>query len=282
LSNGNIKTTAAGVLIIEEGGSIEGGSSTSFIDGPMIKRGSTNGEPFLFPIGAKGVYAPVTISGLTDSKSEYSAQYFSDPPPFGLGLAANISNVSQNGYWEIDKKENSEDIDITLHWNNGEVSDLTDMDKLVVVGMSNATDSLWNSYGRSNITGSIDPGAAGTVTSNMASDPPPFGVIFFAVGIENDVFSSIDNNIINDGKINLFPNPVEDLIQIESIDATIDEAQIEIFDQNGQQVFSNKINFNAGKYQISTHAANIQNSGIYFLRMTSEEGSRILKFTKVN
>ncbi|MFK7771759.1 MAG: T9SS type A sorting domain-containing protein [Saprospiraceae bacterium] len=281
LSNGNLNTTSAGILIIEEGGSISGGSSTSFVDGPMIKKGSTNGEPFLFPIGANGVYAPVTISALDSSNSEYTAQYFSDPPPFGLGLSEGVTAASQSGYWEVFKKENSEEVDITLHWMNGEVSDLDDINNLVVIGKNDSTLNFWESYGSSEITGTIDPGSTGTVTSNFMSDPPPFGLLQFAVGTI-EIINSIDNNIINDEKVNLFPNPVGDLIQIQSIDTELKYAIIEIFDRNGHSVFTNKISFESGKYQISTDAANIRNSGIYFLRITNEEGSRILKFTKVN
>ncbi|MFK8007480.1 MAG: T9SS type A sorting domain-containing protein [Saprospiraceae bacterium] len=281
LSNGNLNTTNSGILIIEEGGSISGGSLTSFVDGPMMKKGSTNGEPFLFPIGANGVYAPITISELDSSNSEYTAQYFSDPPPFGLGLSEDLTNVSQAGYWEVFKKENSEDADITLHWMNGEVSDLDDINSIVVVGMNDSTFNFWENYGNSEVTGTIDFGSTGTVTSNFMSDPPPFGLQQFAIGTV-DMSNSIDNNIINDGKVNLFPNPVNDLIQIESIDLQLKDAIIEIFNRNGQRVFMNTISFESGKYQISTDAANIQNSGVYFLRITNEEGSRILKFTKVN
>ena len=281
LSNGNLNTTSSGILIIEEGGSISGGSNTSFVDGPMMKRGNTNGEPFLFPIGANGVYAPVTISGLDSSKSEYTAQYFSDPPPFGLGLSENITAVSQRGYWELFKKEGSEEPNITLHWMNGEVSDLDNINNIVVVGKNDSTLNLWENYGNSEVTGTINPGSTGTVTSNFMSDPPPFGLLQFGIGTLS-ITNSIDNNIIKDGKVNLFPNPVGDLIQIESIDSKLKDAIIEIFDRNGQRVFVNKITFESGKYQISTDAANIQNSGIYFLRITNEEGNRILKFTKVN
>lgn len=280
LSSGNIKTTTAGILIIEEGGSIEGGSSDSFIDGPMIKKGSTNGEPFLFPIGANGVYAPITITALESSESEYTAQYFSDPPPFGLGLAENLTEISQSGYWELDKKENSENVDVTLHWMNGETSDLSDINTLVVIGKNDSTFNFWENYGRLEVTGNIALGGAGTVTSNFMSDPPPFGLQQFAIGTET-ITNSVDNKIINDGKVNLFPNPVQNLIQIESIDTELKDAIIEIFNRNGQRVFTNKISFEYGKYQISTDAANIQNTGIYFLRITSQEGSRILKFTKI-
>lgn len=281
LSNGNIKTINAGVLIIEEGGTIAGGSSASFIDGKMIKKGNTNGEPFLFPIGANGVYAPITISALASSESEYTAQYYSDPPPFGLGFVESISETSQSGYWELYKKENSEDVDFTLHWMNGETSDLPDINTLVVIGKNDSTFNFWENFGRSEVTGSIDQGGSGTVTSNLMSDPPPFGLIHLAIGAEA-ITNSLDHKIINDRKLNLFPNPVEDLIQIESIDPELKDAVIEIFNRNGQRVFTNEVSFESGKYQISTDAAHIQNTGVYFLRVTSEKGSRILKFTKIH
>lgn len=72
------------------------------------------------------------------------------------------------------------------------------------------------------------------------------------------------------------------ILSNESIDTELKDAIIEIFNRNGQKVFTTKTSFESGKYQLSTDAANIQNTGIYFLRITSKEGSRILKFTKVH
>lgn len=280
LSDGNIKTSDAGILIIEAGGSIEGGSVNAFIDGPMMKRGSTNGESFLFPVGANGVYAPVTISELTSPNSEYTVQYYSDPPPLGEGLTANVTNVSENGYWEVDKKEESEDVEITLHWTNGEVSDLDNPNALIVVGMNDSTFNFWENYGRSEITGSIDPGASGSITSNLLGDPPPIGTLLFGIGTET-VITSSTNNIINDEKIKIFPNPVQDIIQIESEDNKLENVQLEIINQNGQIMFSETINLGSGKFQLTSETANIKTSGIYFLRIISEQGSRITKFNKI-
>ena len=86
--------------------------------------------------------------------------------------------TSQNGYWEVHKEKESEDVEITLHCSNGEVSDLDNQNVLVVVGINDSTFNLWGNYGRSEITGNIDPGASGSITSNLLGDPPPIGTLY--------------------------------------------------------------------------------------------------------
>ncbi len=179
LTAGKITTTSTEMIIIGDQATITGGSATAYIDGPLIKIGRSNNNPFLFPIGDATSYAPMGVSKIITSSSQYIAQYFGDPPPFGTSLAADVDNISGNQYWELSKTAGSDDVDITLHWMDADAKGVNDMDSLIVVGLNGS--NVWESYGNGGTTGSTGVGAPGSVSS-IDGDPPPFGVEKFTLG----------------------------------------------------------------------------------------------------
>ncbi len=181
LNGGIIESSSSALLIIEDGATITGGSAQSYVDGPIVKRGSTNGNPFVFPTGHEGMYAPITISSLSLATTEYVGQFFKDPPPFG-NLTEGIAEVSNKQYWELEKTAGLEDVEITLHWMDPDFEGLTDLSKLLVVGLDPVTEN-WKNFGKGSTDGSTISETPGSVTSNMgAGDPPPFGTIKFTIG----------------------------------------------------------------------------------------------------
>ncbi len=179
LTSGKIVTTSTEILIIGDQATITGGSETAYIDGPMIKVGESNNNPFLFPIGDSKSYAPMEISKISSSTSEYIVQYFGDPPPFGNNLAPEVDNISGNQYWELSKKAGSDDVDIILYWLDADAKGINNVDSLAVVGLNGS--NIWESYGNGGTTGSTGVGASGSVSSTDG-DPPPFGVEKFTLG----------------------------------------------------------------------------------------------------
>ena len=77
LSKGIIKTSDTALLIIADGASISSGGSAAYVEGPMVKKGTSVSSTFLFPVGHNGVYAPIEIAAVSDPSYEYQAQYFS-------------------------------------------------------------------------------------------------------------------------------------------------------------------------------------------------------------
>ncbi len=368
LSSGKIKTSSSSILIIEDGAFIKGGDSDSYVEGPMIKKGATSGVPFTFPIGDEKNYAPITITPeSTLNSAEYEAQYYSDPPPFGVIY---LNNISGSEYWEVTKSTGTPDADITLSWYDAATQGINELADLVVAGLN--TDGDWVSYGNGGTTGTTGTNGTGTIINSLASDPPPFGVIYFTLGsttalnalpVELTSFQAIQQDshaylhwetaserntshfsierstngidfeeigsvqgygdatiarqytfkdIIPKNGVNyyrlkivdhddtfeysnievvffeaepiiqLFPNPVEKTIQLKGLNSNLKNVHLDILNQNGKLIFSNKTSINQGRLQISTGTVNIKNPGTYFLRVIGQGQSHVLKFIKIN
>lgn len=78
----------------------------------------------------------------------------------------------------------------------------------------------------------------------------------------NALVLSVNQNMITDNQIKVFPNPVSDIITIESSMHAINK--IELYNTLGSKVFSTNENI----FNIS-----FLNTGVYFLNITSDEGS---------
>jgi len=180
LTTGNIQTDDDAMVIIEEDAVIKGAGRDAFVDGPMMKRGKTDNQPFLFPVGSGDKYAPIEISKITDSALEVTAQYKGDPPPFGVFKLSEMNNISTNQHWILNKSKD-EELDVTFHWMNTEENGFEDMGELIVVGLTRKVgeDDEWISYRNGGTTGTAGTTSAGSIVSG---DPPPFGVFEFTIG----------------------------------------------------------------------------------------------------
>ncbi|MFK8006937.1 MAG: T9SS type A sorting domain-containing protein [Saprospiraceae bacterium] len=185
LKSGNIISSPSALVIIEEDAIILGGNNTAYIEGPVLKKGSISESEFTFPIGDANAYAPLSISNTNFESSQYTAQYAqnaSDPPPFGvIYLTGGMTNVSEIEYWTLEKSVGSKDVDVKLHWDDAEASGISDLSSLVVAGYDSVDDE-WDNYGNGGTTGTTGANESGTIINSLASDPPPFGVIYFTFG----------------------------------------------------------------------------------------------------
>jgi len=179
LGTGIVKTDSTNILIIEEGGSITGGSPTSYIDGPVEKRGESDENTF-FPLGNNGIYGPIEITPNTNPNAIYRAQFLGDPPPIGGVLSPPLTSLS-NYVWEVNRNEDSDPVDVELNWFDGQAAGIGDIDSLSVAYFSPATNT-WDNMGLSSVTGESGIGQAGSIISSIAGDPPPIGGIFVTVG----------------------------------------------------------------------------------------------------
>ncbi|MEQ1676165.1 MAG: T9SS type A sorting domain-containing protein [Chitinophagaceae bacterium] len=104
LNNGKITTTATNLLTMSDGGQVTGGSTSSFVNGPMKKIGD---DDFIFPLGTGSIYAPVGISGGTGATitDEFTAEYIRASPQstFGTNYAGGINHISFVEYWTLDR-----------------------------------------------------------------------------------------------------------------------------------------------------------------------------------
>lgn len=180
LNNGNIITSESAMLYIEDNATISGGDATAYIEGPMVKMGRTDGQDFTFPVGSASNYAPITISQVSNLSSEIQVEFFGDPPPWGDSFNASINNIIENNYWSIDKNSGN-DVNVTIHWDEGIAGGITELDDLIVVRLDETSGSeIWENYGNASTTGTT---TTGTVTSSLVmGDPPPWGDQKFTLG----------------------------------------------------------------------------------------------------
>ena len=131
----------------------------SFINGPVIKHGIKQEERFLFPVGSRSVMRWAEVQDFSGSvEMEFSA----DNPRLLADLGPGLNRISAYGYWKTRLSgHHSDSIRLTLSFNDGNSSGVTDMQSLAVAVL---TDTVWENAGNAETTGS--PGAAGTVTSH--------------------------------------------------------------------------------------------------------------------
>ncbi len=175
LTNGNLISGSTAMVVLEDGARISG-SKTAYIEGPVKMLGTTAGQDITLPIGTDKSYAPITISAISNPSSEVTVEYLSEPPPFGVETfdAAEINNVSGDGHWTVEKNASAGDLDLTLTWEDSNVTGITETNDLVVAGWDGTE---WKSYGQES-AGTI--GTGGFVASSL-SEPPPFGVETFTI-----------------------------------------------------------------------------------------------------
>ncbi len=169
LKNGIIKTSEVDDIIVKNLAVIKGGNSDSYIDGPITKEGSTGGEPFVFPLGKGGTYAPIEITPVSQTTSVITADYKGDPPPYINRVdESGLAHISSMEYWTLNRTAGSEEIRVSLHWTDASARGIDNLSSLVVAQL-NPADSTWYSSGIGNIIGNLTtPGSVET------GDPPPY------------------------------------------------------------------------------------------------------------
>lgn len=99
---GKIYSTTANMLSLGVVASCSGGSGSGFVQGPMKKAGTA---AFTFPVGAGGIYAPVTIgTGGLDSDEfivEYKRANPQSTPGLGNVYQFPINHISYVEYWNV-------------------------------------------------------------------------------------------------------------------------------------------------------------------------------------
>lgn len=85
--------------------------------------------------------------------------------------------------------------------------------------------------------------------------------------LETDASSSI-SNVWYDGKINLWPNPADDMVNISIESARTEEVQLAIYDIQGKQVHIQSLRLKDGQQQF-TIDINQLSAGAYMYSLTS-------------
>ncbi len=162
LTSGKIQTTTTNILTMVDNAIYSGGSSTSFVEGPMKKIGD---DPFDFPIGVGAIYAQIGISGGVGSAitDQFTAEYKRANPQgiHGSVVQAGLNHVSYVEYWKLDQNIGTSSKLVSLKVNTTSFCKV-----LANTFVSRWNGSVWTNEG-SIISGfvSIPPFETGTITS---------------------------------------------------------------------------------------------------------------------
>lgn len=114
LSSGLLTTTTSNLLTLGSGATVSGGSSTSFVNGPMQNTISVaTSTPKVFPIGklisSTNYYSPITltVTQLAASATTYQAEAFFGGSMPSYTLPTTLSVVSANRYYTLSSSANN-------------------------------------------------------------------------------------------------------------------------------------------------------------------------------
>jgi hypothetical protein len=108
LLNGIITSSETNLLSLGSTASVTGGSSNSFISGPLRQTlAATNGTK-TFPVGKSGYYKPAVLilSQNTSTPTMYTAEVFDGAPP-ARTLPSSLKSLSNIRYYSIHSSDNS-------------------------------------------------------------------------------------------------------------------------------------------------------------------------------
>ncbi len=194
LTNGIVSTTSTNYLNFVAGSSYTGGSSSSYIDGPVRKTGNT---AFTFPTGNNSIYRTIAISAPGSSTDAFTAQYFKADQSYGGVSTYDPSFATLSGceYWTLDRTTGSSNVNVTLSWNTSDCTGdyITDPSTLLVARWNG---SSWASHGNGGTTGTA---STGTITTSAAvtsfspftlasaslDNPLPVELLFFTGRVTN-------------------------------------------------------------------------------------------------
>jgi len=157
LQNGILVSANGAKLVISENAQITGGSSSSYVAGPLYLNLSSNNV--LYPIGTSTQYLPVTLSNINASNALLGFEIVA-PNPISAFATDEISELSTDYAWHMTIESGSyEGALLTLPVEDQNF--ITDMSQTIVV-QSLSLDDPYTSIGSSDYTGNS---TKGTVTS---------------------------------------------------------------------------------------------------------------------
>lgn len=161
LTSGYLTTTPTNILKMTAASGTATASSSSFVDGPMMKQ-MTAGGNFNFPIGKSGRLGTIDIVSVSQSGLWY-AEYFNNSPNnqslTTSNVTAPVAIVSQGEYWNI-LAPVAASAGIKLYWDASSGVDPSSSDMRGVQWVTNS----WNEVALGTKTGTSAGGSAPTAS----------------------------------------------------------------------------------------------------------------------
>lgn len=163
LTDGNINTTAANVITLNDDVSISGVSNNSYVAGPCKKIGD---DAFSFPVGDAGIYLPISISAPSNATDAFTAEYIKSTSAVYSHASKDptIDHLSVIEYWILDRTTGTSNVSVNLAW--GAHSGVDNLSELAVCRWDG---SQWKDHGNDGFpngnTTAGDVTSMGTITS---------------------------------------------------------------------------------------------------------------------
>lgn len=179
LTSGLLNTSTTNILSLESTAGATSGNSSSYVNGPMQKTGST---AFVFPIGKGGRWARIGI-GAPSSSTTFKAEYFNTGAGYYVTATTPtpvLNNVSTLEYWQLDRTVGTGDAQVSLYWESASFSQITDCSTTDLrVAHFNTTTSRWeNTNNVVTTAGTCTGSSAGSISTSAvvtAFSPFTFG-----------------------------------------------------------------------------------------------------------
>ena len=204
LTSGNILTTSSAMVKISNTSTsaIIGGSSSSFVDGPLSKN-IISGQSFLFPVGDGTRFGAMTLlsTSVSPSPKYWTVQHYNVDPHTVYTTATYVSplsGISDNEYWVVSRPTGGK-ARIRLRWDS-EYSEYTSTSALrSMLRVVEYEDGANTWTERSNSSGVSGNATSGTITTTSTVTADDY---IFTIGV-GGVTAAISNttavSICNDG-----------------------------------------------------------------------------------
>lgn len=181
--SGLLTTSASAKLTFTTAGNYTGGSSASFVNGPVSKTVNSTAE-FVFPTGKNSTYRQVGIQPAAATGSTFTAEYFDAPYVDITTVDAPLISVSDLEYWQVDRSGGAVDAAIRLFW--GASSNFADTLGLRIARWGG---SKWVNVTKANSSGDATTGNIQSVAISSYNKPFTFGWV--AVPSNNTISTGV-------------------------------------------------------------------------------------------
>ena len=154
-----LSSTSALIVTMQRNSNLIGGSSTSYVDGPLRKIGE---HAFTYHVGRFGRYSTLSMTAGGNFNDVFTVTYFPGNPQadFGNNLAQLLEHISSVEYWLVQGPV----VGRTLSFKITAYSGVTDFNSLVVARFDG---NDWLNAGRDGTSGSVTNGFIHLTTPNF-------------------------------------------------------------------------------------------------------------------
>lgn len=216
LTNGKLISSSTNLITLIDNATSTIGSDSSFVDGPFKKIGN---DAFIYPIGKDTLWRRLAISAPTNVNSEFIAEYFDNQYSSLTPVNAPISNVSNTEYWELNKFNTTDNVQVTLHWEDAALSGITTCS---ILSLAEWTGTEWNDV-PSTVNGACTANNAGNAQSNnVVSNGSIYTFAFLGVGTTQTISECLGDSVtVGNNTYGATGNYVDTLTNINNTDSIV-------------------------------------------------------------